>query len=319
MSRAAQDQAAAWVVRLHAEPGDTDLDRFERWRNASPENAAAFEQALATWVGVGEHATAGRILAMRRDALARARAVKRRWRPQWVAAAALAVVLAPLLVWYGMRSSPPVEYHTGHGEQRVIVLADGSRMSLDAMTRISVRYTDDTRSIALLAGRANFEVAKDVTRPFKVKAGPRTVTAVGTVFSVEREPQGVLVTLLEGRVAVTTRDVEPKPIELTPLQELSMSDAGRVVLRRVDADEALAWREGKLIFDDESLARVVARMNNYVATPLVADGEAAKLRISGVFKAGDTVAFTDALNSYFHVDVKTETDAIHLRLEAVED
>lgn len=315
MSAAAQEQAAAWVVRLHAEPGDTDLDRFEQWRNTSPDNAAAFEQALATWVAVGEHATAGRILAMRRDALSRARQKRNRWRPQWLAAAAAAIVLAPLLVWYGMRAPPPVEYRTGHGEQRVIVLADGSRMSLDAMTRIAVRYTDDARSVRLVSGRANFEVAKDVTRPFKVAAGPRTVTAVGTVFSVEREPASVLVTLLEGRVAVTTRDIEPKPIELTPLQELSMTDAGHVVLRKVDPEEALAWREGKLIFDDESLARVVARMNNYVTTPLVVDGEAAKLRISGVFKAGDTVAFTDALSTYFHVEVKNQSDAIHLRLE----
>ena len=212
MSETAQEQAAAWVVRLHADPGDGDLDRFELWRSQSPEHETAYEHALATWVNVGEHAAAGKVLAMRRDALARARRVKRRWRPQWVAAAVLALVVAPLMVWFGMRAPPALEYQTAQGEQRVIVLPDGSRMSLDARSRVAVHYSDDARSIQLLEGRANFEVAKDVTRPLRVKAGPRTVTAVGTVFTVERETQGVVVTLFEGIVAVTTREREPKPI-----------------------------------------------------------------------------------------------------------
>ncbi len=315
MSGTAQEQAAAWVVRLHADPGDGDLDRFELWRSQSPEHEAAYEHALATWVNFGEHAAADRILTMRRDALARARQVKRRWRPQWVAAAALTLVFAPLLVWLGMRAPPAVEYQTAHGEQRVIVLPDGSRMSLDARTRVAVRYTDDARSIQLLEGRANFEVAKDVARPLRVKAGPRTVTAVGTVFTVERETQRVVVTLLEGLVAVTTREREPEPIELTPLQELSITDAGRASLRPVDRDEALAWREGKLIFADEPLSRVVTRMNNYVTTPLVVEGAAADLRISGVFKAGDTVAFTDALGAYFSIEEERMADGIHLRMK----
>jgi transmembrane sensor len=315
MSETTQEQAAAWVVRLHADPGDGDLDRFELWRSQSPGHEAAYEHALATWVNVGEHAAAGRVLAMRRDALARARRVRHRWRPQWIAAAVLALVFAPLLVWWGMRAPPALEYHTAQGEQRVIVLPDGSRLSLDAMTRVTVNYTDDARSIHLLNGRANFEVARDVTRPLRVKAGPRTVTALGTVFDVEREPQSVVVTLLEGVVAVTTREREPRPIELAALQELSMTDSGRVALRQVDRDEALAWREGKLIFEDEPLRRVVARMNNYVTTPLVVEGKAADLRISGVFKAGDTVAFTDALGSYFGVEEEKKLDGIYLRLK----
>jgi transmembrane sensor len=316
MNNSAQEQAAAWVVRMHADPGDGDLDRFELWRNQSSENEAAFEHALATWIAVGEHAAAGKVLAMRRDALARARRVKRQWHPQWIAAAVLVLIVAPLTVWLGMRSPPAVEYQTAQAEQRVIVLSDGSRMSLDARTRVAVRYSDDARSIQLLNGRANFEVVKDVTRPLRVKAGPRTVTAVGTVFTVERETQSVVVTLLEGIVAVTTREREPKPIELAPLQELSMTDSGRVVLRQVEREEALAWREGKLVFEDEPLGRVVERMNNYVTTPMVVEGKAAQLRISGVFKAGDTVAFTDALGAYFAIEEERKADGIHLRLKA---
>jgi transmembrane sensor len=227
------------------------------------------------------------------------------------------MILAPLLglAWYQLRPPAAQQFQTAHGEQRVIVLTDGSRMSLDAVTQVAVRYTSDVRSIELLAGRVSFEVAKDVTRPLKVKAGARTVTAIGTVFTMERVPRNVVVTLLEGLVAITSGDASAAHIELRPGQELRMGDSGEVELRAgIDPHQALAWREGKLIFDDESLATVVARMNNYVTTPIVAAGRTGELRVSGVFKAGDTSAFVDAMKSYFPVTEVRQPHAVTLRL-----
>src|SRR5262249_23629329 len=132
-------------------------------------------------------------------------------------------------------------------------------------------------------------------------------------FTVEREPQAVLVTLVEGRVAVTTQGKIQKPVEMQPRQQLQMRDSGEVALREaVDTAQALAWREGKLIFDNEPLARVAARMNNYGTTTVVVAGAAADLRVSGVFKAGDTEAFVDAMESYFSLDAARGEDAITL-------
>src|SRR5262245_259143 len=201
-----REQAAAWVVRLHAEPSAVDLERFDQWRSQSELHARAFDDALAAWISVGEHATAPKLLAMRRDALGRARRGERTWDWRAVAAVVSLVVLAPAIgvAWYQLRGPAEQEFQTAHGEQRVIVLSDGSRMSLDALTDVKVRYTPDVRGVQLIGGRANFEVAKDVTRPLKVQVGPRTVTAIGTIFTVEREQRNVVVTLLEGRVAVTT-------------------------------------------------------------------------------------------------------------------
>jgi transmembrane sensor len=317
-----RDQAAAWVVRMHAEPSVVDLERFAQWRAQSPLHERAFNEVAASWMAVGEHATAPKLLAMRRDALERARQSgrhqsRRQWSRRTLAAAIAVMILAPLLglAWYQLRPPAAQQFQTAHGEQRVIVLTDGSRMSLDAVTQVAVRYTSDVRSVELLAGRASFEVAKDLTRPLKVKAGPRTVTAIGTVFTVERAPRNVVVTLMEGLVAVTSGDANAAHLELRPRQELRMDDSGAVELREdIDPDQALAWREGKLIFDDESLATVVARMNNYVTTPIVVAGRTAELRVSGVFKAGDTSAFVDAMKSYFPVTAARQPNAVTLRL-----
>jgi len=312
------EQAAAWVVRLQGDPSDVDRERFEAWRSQSAAHGQAYDLALSAWTSVAEHAAAPRLLAMRRDALERARRTSARWDRRLIAAGLAFLIAAPIagIAWFKLHTPDALEFQTQRGEQRVIMLADGSRMSLDAMSRVEVKYTSDMRGIELTSGRANFEVAKDVARPLKVHAGQRTVTAIGTVFTVEREAGGVVVTLMEGHVAVTSRNPSESPVEMRPRQELRLPDAGKGTLRDdVDVLQALAWREGKLVFDNEPLERVVARMNNYGATPIAAEGPAAQLRISGVFKAGDTAAFVDAMQSYFGLTALRREDAISLRAD----
>jgi transmembrane sensor len=314
----AREQAAAWIVRLHNDPSATDLERFELWCNQDQRHERAFDEALAAWINVGEHATAPKVLAMRHAALGRARRAERRWDWRAIAAAVCLLALAPIIgvVWYMNR--PPAEQilKTAHGEQRVIVLADGSRLSLDALSEVRVRYTPDVRNLELIAGRANFEVAKDITRPLKVRVGPRIVTALGTVFSVERESADVVVTLVEGSVAVTSPDMPNSHIQLRPRQELRIKDSGEVRLRDgIDPVQALAWREGKLIFEDAPLRDVASRMNKYGATRIDVAGEANELRVGGVFKAGDTTAFVDAMQSYFPLAVSHGANTVTLRME----
>jgi transmembrane sensor len=316
------EAAAAWVLRLADGGDDPELRAaFEGWRGQRAEHARAFAQAQESWTLVGEQAAAPELLALRSAALARARRTgRRRWtgamRPdrRMLAAGIAAAVAVPLAAGWWLRSRPvaALAFETGHGEQRTIVLADGSRMSMDARTRIRVAYSRDLRSIELTAGRANFEVAKDIARPMKVRAAGRTVTALGTVFTVEQQPHAVVVTLVEGRVAVSGQNVTP--IELSPRQQLTLTENGASSLRDIDPEEALAWREGKLIFNDEPLEAAAERMNTYGAPTLVIDGGAQGLRISGVFRAGDTDAFVEALAAYFPVTVERSGQAITIRL-----
>ena len=93
------------------------------------------------------------------------------------------------------------------------------------------------------------------------------------------------------------------PIELAARQELTLTDGGGRTLRTgIDPELALAWRDGKLVFDNEPLGRVIARMNNYVSTPISVEDDIANLPISGVFKAGDTAAFIGAVKTYFAIE-----------------
>jgi transmembrane sensor len=231
-----------------------------------------------------------------------------------VAAGVAAAIAAPLAVlgWSRFRAPEAEAYATGHGEQRTLVLADGSRLSLDALTRVEVTLARAERRIELVSGRMNIEVAKDPERPLRVQAAGSTVTALGTVFTVERGPDAVVVTLVEGRVAV--RRAQGGPLEMRPGQELTLDPARGTSLRdSVDTEQALAWREGKLIFDDEPLGAAATRMNNYGARRIVVEGAAQDLRISGVFRAGDVEAFVGAVESYFAVDATWDATTVVLR------
>ena len=127
-----------------------------------------------------------------------------------VAAMLLAAVFVGVL-FVGL----PQTYRTGVGEREVVALADGSKLSLDADSAVSVRFTPSRREMVLRKGRARFTVAKDPLKPFTVLAAGKTVVAVGTEFSVERLDGQVRVILYEGKVSVLARSspiATPAPI-----------------------------------------------------------------------------------------------------------
>jgi len=320
------EEAAGWLMRLQAAPNDVaTFETFEDWRDAAPEHREAFDAVQDSWALFGEQAAAPELLVLRRDALDRAGWTGRRrgldLGRRGLAAGLAALVLAPLTLygWRRLRPDADQTLRTAIGEQRTVTLSDGSRVSLDANTLVKVAYSPALRLAEVVEGRAHFEVAKDKARPMKVRAGRRTVTALGTAFTVEHEGERVVVTLVEGRVAVTetapARGVAPPPKELAPQQQLVFAaDAAPRMHEAVDVERAMAWREGKLVFDDESLADAAARVNNYSRVKIVVeDAPARALRVSGIFNAGDTPAFVEAVQSYFPVDVSTDESTVQIR------
>lgn len=331
------EQASAWFLALQKDdvPPETRSE-FQAWLNQNEAHAEAFADVRAAWDTVESAAAAPEIVTARRDALSRARrAARLRWgRERWprfaaIAATFIAVILAAPVVLNGPGGISPFagrarHYQTDIGETRVLTLADNSKISLDAKTALTVRYTRESRLINLEAGQAYFDVAKDPTRPFRVTAGGKTVVALGTAFNVEIVKDKVLVTLVEGKVAVTdaidekttgvpdprTPALSPAIQELAPGQRLVATASGTAeVQAAADITKTTAWRRGKLIFEDEPLALAIERMNRYSRISLVAgDDGVASLGVSGVFDAGDTEAFVEALEVYFGAQVTKRAD-----------
>lgn len=113
-------------------------------------------------------------------------------------AAAVLLVIGAITAYEWQRGV----YVTDTGERQSVNLPDGSIVTINARSRIAVRYTDSQRVIELHEGQALFRVAKNPERPFVVRTGNASVTAVGTQFDVYRRSTGTTVTVVEGKVAV---------------------------------------------------------------------------------------------------------------------
>lgn len=317
------EAAAEWHLRLRESPA-LELSREYLTWIADAANAHAFEAVESGWAAVGDLAATPDLLQLRRGALASAhKAGERRWFPRksaWrlVAAATIIAVFASMGIY--QYATADTVYQTDVGERRVVALADGSRISMDSDTEVRVRYSEHARTLELDHGRARFDVAHDVTRPFTVTAGSETVVAVGTSFNVERLGSTVLVTLIQGHVVIKgavpspilrIASVAPRakpPVSLKAGQELVAEADAKPVISEANLQAATAWESGHLIFKDETLAEAVERVNRYTDTPISVDPDVASTRISGVFNAGDIGSFVSAVTSYFPIQATTNSD-----------
>jgi transmembrane sensor len=288
-------EAAAWVAQIHGEEQSPEGEaRLRAWLGESDEHRRAFERLTRAWEQAGKIR-----LRASQDAVAIEPRRRSRFVP-WAAAAAM-LVLALGVAVYRLRVDAMV---TEVGQQRVGVLPDGTRVTLNTNTRIEVNYDEHARRVRLIRGEAWFEVAKNATWPFLVSVDGEIVRALGTSFIVRRDgTQGISVTLVEGRVSVTPIDQKAEPGEaqvLAPGQRLVLSEHSTSAVDRPDLTRVTAWRHGRVEFDATSLDDAAAEMNRYSKTRIIlADADLARLSVGGVFRAGDSEEFVRIVTSAF--------------------
>jgi len=282
------------------------LRDFYAWRQL-PANDEAYLRVVTAWEGAAAVADDPDMLRVTDTALRRQQgAIAALRNPRILVPIVLAAVVVVVAGAAFMSGLDPT-YVTRPGEQRLVVLADGSRMRLNTDSRARVHVRGGERRIRLDRGEAFFDVAHDPARPFVVQADGASVRAIGTRFDVLRAPSAVKVTLLEGVVRVQ-RGAEPQTWTLTPNQQLSLPESGAASPHPTDAATATAWTAGRLIFHETTLAAAVAEVNRYGRHRIELDPSApADRRIDGVFDVGDTEAFVSAVTGY--LDLSAERDA----------
>lgn len=319
-----REAAVWWATRAGMDPEAHAGDKsFARWHEADPSHAAAWSEIEKPLAVISAHAAAPRLREMRDAALdiVRARAPKRRARPYWLAAAALAAGLFAVSIWFAqpqheVSALMSQRFATRIGERRDIELPDGSRVTLNTASTLEVSYSSAHRDVRLLGGQALFQVAKDRNRPFIVAAGDRRITATGTAFDVRVDHGGgVRVLLVEGRV-----NVEPARLEglsrvipslsrdtLDPGQQFSSFAEGTrpAAVEAADIEQATAWKRGRLIFRQNRLDEVIEEINRYSTTQItLADPGLAEIHVSGVFPADRKEDFLAAVQALYPISVE---------------
>lgn len=243
-------EATLWFVALHEDPSDTSQRAaFEAWRNADPENGAAYDRLQRLW------GASGHLPSLARPDVAH----DRRAVLHGAGSIALAGVVLAGTGRIFLGPHPFADYTTGIGERRTVALGDGSSVELSTGSAISVAFTDHERRIQLHDGEAWFKVARDPARPFVVESAGGTTTALGTAFAVARDEGGALITVTEHSVRVRASG---RSTYVHEGQSCRYGADGPAVPTLSDTT-ALAWRQGRLVFISRPLGDVVAELDRW--------------------------------------------------------
>lgn len=177
---------------------------------------------------------------------------------------------------------------TPRGGQFIVTLPDGSKVMLNAGS--SMKYPTSfakslTRKVEL-SGEAYFEITKDAKHPFIVATEQQTVEVLGTHFNVSayNDETAVKTTLLEGSVKVTPSlrgtKQSPKSIILKPNEQSSLTK-NNIQIKRVDTDEAVAWKSGEFLFRNEPLESIMRKISRWYDVKVVYEDQALAKELFG--------------------------------------
>jgi transmembrane sensor len=306
------DQAARWAALRDLGLSPEQQEAFELWLKADKRHLGAYARAEGALIRVERtRGCLGKFpVAPKPSAFSRRRMIL----SGSMAAGFAAAGFFGFDLW---KRSRHTTYSTGKGEVREILLADGSVVKLNTNSAVEVRYTETLRNIHLLRGEALFDVAKNKARPFVVQANDTLVRAVGTAFTVSMLPKKpVSVLVKEGVVEMkhaTAAAAAPVRVHANNLA-IAPDDAPITTAPIAEAKLArdLAWENGRLAFDDQTLQDAANEYARYSDIHIVVDPAVAAKTITGSFVSNDPVGF--AKHAATLLDLQVEVNGREVKI-----
>ena len=167
-----------------------------------------------------------------------------------------------------------------------LTLSDGSRVWLNAESslRYPAAFSGKERTVSI-TGEAYFEVRHDPTRPFIVRKGDMQVKVLGTHFNVNAydDETQMKITLLEGAVKVSLGSSGKmiKPGEQAQIKNHNNSLPPEIIIRAVDVDEEVAWKNGLFYFNKVDLQTVLRQLTKWYDVDVAYQGNIPKQTFGG--------------------------------------
>ena len=314
-------RAMIWVARLDRQGLEPEaVPGLQAWLAEDPRRQGAFLRAQAAWQAMDRAGTASSLieaepLMTRREPASRP---ARRVLIQGAMAAAAAGI--GLVGWQQYRQMGRHQISTARGEIRRVPLEDGSLLAVNTQTDLSVEMQPGLRVVKLGRGEAWVQVATDASRPFVVQAGDVRVRAIGTAFSGRRLDQGAEVLVSEGVVEAWSAQAPDRAVRLAQGGRVVIgAGAGAAPVENLGGGVArrLAWREGEIVLDGETLAEAAEAFNRYNDVQIVVEGTAlAQGQWIGRFRTNEPQAFARAVAVTTGARVRQEGLVIRLSEDA---
>ncbi|WP_395396053.1 FecR domain-containing protein (plasmid) [Novosphingobium sp. BL-8A] len=321
---ALDDRAAYWALRADANTLSVrEQEELDAWIAADTRHAGAFARAMAANAYLERAVALGVERDLTHEASAPAEPVeeaddlrmRRVNRRLWLGGAAGAIA-ASVLAAVGLEKFTRTEtLNAEKGSVRRAALADGSAVTLNSGTQVSVSMQPLERRVSMLAGEANFDVAKDAARPFIVEAGAVRIRVVGTSFLVQISDIGdVAVTVREGQVEV--RATGAQPYLLSAGDRIDVPARGPVAQGQLspgDVDRAGLWQRGEMDLTGLTLADAARQYARYSDRRILfGDPALGELKVAGVFSTSDPAGFAQAAALAHDLRVTVGDDTVTL-------
>ena len=298
-------RAVEWLVELQSgEAGAETRAAWQQWCDAHPDHERAWrhiETVNARWRALASPLAS----ATAHAALAPAGSPQRR---QTVKTLAL-MLFAGGAAWLGEQHAPwhawIADESTGVGQRRTLQLDDGTAVTLNTASAVSIDFGPQARRVQLAAGEIFVATGRRghvaQRAPFLVETRYGTLRALGTRFNVRLLETGCRVAVFEGAVEVQAADAGPLVLPAGRMLEFSSREIGAP---RPANESEHAWTDGMLIASGMRLQDFVAELGRYRRGVLACDPAIAGLRISGSYPLDDTDRVLQAVSAAMPVRVQ---------------
>lgn len=206
------------------------------------------------------------------------------------------------------------EMRTSEGGQYLVILSDGSKVWLNAASRLTYPIQfDGSKRVVELSGEAYFEVAKQ-TAPFYVKTDRQEIKVLGTSFNVKayKNEDNIKTTLLEGSVKIVAKPSsnEGKSVELLlkPGEQAVLNQNQENKILTVNASQSIAWRNGLFSFQGEDLKSVMREFSRWYGVEVKFEGEVPDTKLWGQVYRNVNASQALKVLEYFGLSFKIITD-----------
>lgn len=287
----AMEQALDWLILLES-PSEEQTRQFEAWLAADPRHGEAFARAQAIWNGP-------QVLESARQLEARPKVTAwSRLRSHWKPLATAAVLLLGLFNFSDLPLHLRADHLTIVGERQRLQLEDGSRVLLNTDSAFSSTFNERRHVARLYRGEAFFEVPASRSLPLEIDAGPVTASVSDTTFAM-RYLDGVT------QVQVQRGDVDLRATRNDSHVRLSAGESIRIGPNgfdrptHLDAATELAWVQGRLVFENQPLGRVLAELRRYYPGWIINNNpQLASVAVTGNYRLDQPL---DAVRSLAHI------------------
>lgn len=310
-----EEEAALWAAKLDGSsltsPERTELDE---WLAQDPMHRTMLSEYCQFSADLEERLPELVIAGAVKLPAEAAQRPRRSWRMVWFPVGLAAAAAVAVAIWPSGSTQQTESVATSVAQRKVLDLSDGSRVELNARTSLLVELGTKERHVRMADGEAFFTIAKDPSRPFIIDTPAGSVRVTGTVFNVHADAATELkVTVVEGSVRVQPGAVAggkaSEPAQLRARDELT-ARAGSTNVRQLsegDLENALAWRQGYIVFEGTPLRDALARLSRYHGRTITADPSIADQPIGGRFRLDDLDVFLQSLQDFLPVRVSTDS------------